>query len=211
GIAEDRLDAAFDKAVKSGRKVGAAKARHAAFREMVEDIDRKPAIGAPLRIDEPHLLHLIAEPPHLGNEAHLLGHVIAHAPEVDDVAAGAQARRLLDQHRLVAEFGQPPGERGPADAGTVDRHLHREILSLETVSQNSAQALSIPARSPSASACSAMPSSTMAVRRASAAASSWLFVCGANIAHMRARSDSPDRRKRSLSRWSNIALPRKTR
>lgn len=47
---------------------------------------------------------------------HPLGDVIAKSPEIDHVAAGAQARRALDERGFKTGGVQPEGERRPGDA-----------------------------------------------------------------------------------------------
>ena len=59
---------------------------------------------------------------------HLLGDVVAEAPEVDDVTAAAEARRLLDEQHFVIRFQQPIGERRTRDAGAVDCDFHIGLL-----------------------------------------------------------------------------------
>ncbi len=58
-------------------------------------------------------------------QAHTLSNVVAKAPEVDDVAAGTQLRRALDQHWPKPAFAEPisQGWACNADARNQDRFV----------------------------------------------------------------------------------------
>src|SRR5215469_14991537 len=57
--------------------------------------------------DDPHLAHAVADAIDFSQQPHSLGNVISETPEVDDVAASAQRRRMFDQGRLEARRFQP--------------------------------------------------------------------------------------------------------
>ena len=71
-----------------------------------------------------HLPHLVTQLSNSGEQAHLLGDVVADPPEVDGIAAAAKLWRLLDEQHLVTGFPQPVGERRTGDAGPVDGNSH---------------------------------------------------------------------------------------
>jgi len=101
-LAEERLDAAVQRAAEDGSEVRAADRREAIVRRAIEHVHREAPDLAAAAVDEAHLLHLIALRPDARHEPHPLGNVIADPPEVDGVAARAQRRRLLHECRLVA-------------------------------------------------------------------------------------------------------------
>ncbi len=93
GVAKDRLDPSVQRAVDRRRKVGAPQAREAAVGHAAENIDRETAAPAAAPVDVAHFLHLVTQLSDSGDQAHLLGDVVADPPEVDGVAAAAELRR----------------------------------------------------------------------------------------------------------------------
>jgi hypothetical protein len=73
-------------------------------------------------VDNPHLAHTVADALKLVREPHALGDVVAEAPEVDHVSAGAQAWRALDNRGLETGGVEPKGERRPSDSGAGDEN-----------------------------------------------------------------------------------------
>ncbi len=128
GVAKDCLHPAGQRAVNGSAKVGAAHAGEAVAGQAPEDGGREAAALPALRVHIAHLIDLVAAFQNLGQQAHLLGDVVADAPEVNDVAAAAQLRRLLDEQHLVAGFEQPVGEGWTGDAGSINGDFHEVLL-----------------------------------------------------------------------------------
>jgi hypothetical protein len=60
----------------------------------------------------------------LRDDPHPLRDVEPGAPEVHHVTAVPQARRTLDERRLVSALQEPVGERRARDSGSDDQHPH---------------------------------------------------------------------------------------
>src|SRR6185312_15942877 len=89
-------------------------------RSLVEAAD--PPAAA---IDDPEFLDVEVMPAEFVQDAHLLGHVVAEAPKVDDIAAGARFGRLFHQaHRISAPI-EPPGEAGACHSGSRHENCPR--------------------------------------------------------------------------------------
>jgi len=58
----------------------------------------------------------------LADEPHAFGKIVAHAPEIDDVAAAPQARRMFDDDRSKPGRLEPKGEGRAANARPGDQH-----------------------------------------------------------------------------------------
>jgi hypothetical protein len=123
-VAEERLDASVERFVDRGGEVGPEEAGEAAVRKAIEYIDREPASSPTPPIDETHLPHLIPSSPDARDQSHPVRDVVTDTPEVDDVAAGAQARCFLDQEDLVPGPREPVCESRPGDAGAADGNPH---------------------------------------------------------------------------------------
>ena len=103
-IAENGLDLPIEGVINRRRKIGPAQAGEPAVGHAAEDLDGETAALAAPRIDEAHLLYLVAKRVDLRKQAHPLGDVIADPPEIDHVAATAQGGRVFDQHDIVASL-----------------------------------------------------------------------------------------------------------
>ena len=78
----------------------------------------KPLIRRPHAIDDPEFLNLEVMPAEFVQHAHLLGHVVAEAPKVDDVAAGARFGRLFHQGHRISVPIEPPGQTRACHPGS---------------------------------------------------------------------------------------------
>src|SRR5690242_6792367 len=65
---------------------------------------------------------MVADAVDLRNQSHALGNVVSEPPEVDDIAAGAQMGRALDQRRLKAGGPEPERKRRPGDSCSRDQY-----------------------------------------------------------------------------------------
>ncbi len=110
-VAEDRFDLVFDGAVHRGGQVAAGQADQLVAEHAAEDIDVHVGLDLAAGADGAHHLNLVPGGTDRVFDAHAFGHLVADAPEVDHVAAGAELRRLLDHRRVVAGAVQPVGER----------------------------------------------------------------------------------------------------
>ena len=124
GVGKQCLHVIFDCPVD---RLGDVAARHGGIAIMSCSSDRFDAearSGTTVRSDRAHLAYLVADLADIGLDPHLLGDVVAQSPEVDDVAAGAEARGRLNESHLVAGPVHPVGEGRPGDACAADRDLH---------------------------------------------------------------------------------------
>src|SRR5262249_7321357 len=92
-----------------------------------EDDGREAAARAAVPVHELHFPHLVTRLSDPGEQAHFLGDVVAHPPEVDDVTPAAKLWRLLDQQHLVTGFPQPVGQRRTGDARPADGNPHARL------------------------------------------------------------------------------------
>jgi hypothetical protein len=90
--------------------------------ELAQDIGAEARNAAPCGVDETQLLRLIALARERRKQVHSLGDLIAETPEIDDVAAGAQARRPFHEHRRKAISGQPIRQRRAGNSDAGDEH-----------------------------------------------------------------------------------------
>ena len=122
-VAEDGLDASFQRTVDGCGEVGAGDG-HVPVVGTDERRGRERGDPPAVATDGAHLPEVVAVAPELGDDAHPLRHVEARAPEVHGVAAAAGRRGLLDQRRPLSEAVQPVGQRGARDARPVDQYSH---------------------------------------------------------------------------------------
>ena len=127
-VPEDRFDLVFDRGVDGGGQVAAGQAGQVVAEHAAKDLDVDVGLDLAGGADGAKVLDLIPGGADRVLDAHALGHLVADAPEVDHVAAGAEFRRLLDHRRGVAGSVQPVGERRSCHAGTADRYLHTAIV-----------------------------------------------------------------------------------
>ena len=73
--------------------------------------------------DDAKLADMIASRLEAVREPHPLGDVVARAPEVDDIAAGPERRRALDNGRVVSCGVEPVGERRPGNTRARDERF----------------------------------------------------------------------------------------
>ncbi len=115
GVAEDRPHLSVERFINQFRKVAAQNAQVTISKHRLKRACAETACPPAFLIDDADLVDLVALAPERRQQAHPIGDVEAAAPEVDDVAAGAQRRRTLDQHRLEAVAQEPIGETWPPD------------------------------------------------------------------------------------------------
>ena len=60
----------------------------------------------------------------VGEELHSFRDVVAKPPEVDEVTAGAERGRPLEQHWLMTKRAQPVGQGRSRHANAIDGHSH---------------------------------------------------------------------------------------
>ena len=95
--------------------------------QAAEHVGREAAARAAVPVHETHLPHLVTQVPDPGDQAHLLGDVVADPPEVDDVAPASEPGRGLDEQDLVTPFPQPVSERRTGDPRPVDDNSHARL------------------------------------------------------------------------------------
>src|SRR5579871_1790685 len=100
GIAKDRFHPGGHGVIEQLGELAARNADKAVVQILAEDIRVETADPPAPRIDYAHLLDRVAPLPDLRDQTHPLRDIISGSPEVDHVAALAQARRSLDQGRL---------------------------------------------------------------------------------------------------------------
>ena len=142
---------------------GAARDRDEAAVPLLADlacIEMGDLLSATVHEAEPLLLGCLRA--QVADDAHPLGHVVAEAPEVDDIALGSQSVRLLEQDGLVAVFAQPVCKRRSGDPDAIDADLHvvspsiRSRIDPRSIGRSSGKASAITLRPPPARACAHM-------------------------------------------------------
>jgi hypothetical protein len=93
-------------------------------------IERRDALS--VGVDLPDLAQVISAAQYLGHDAHAVGHIEAGTPEVDEIAALAKCRSVLDERRLVAGVLQPVSERRTGDARADDEGFQHRNLHCQT-------------------------------------------------------------------------------
>src|SRR6516165_1522782 len=106
GVAEDRLDLPIQGAVDRGRQIGAPQGGEAAIDQAPNCLGRETAALVAMPVHEAHLSDLVTQLSDAGEQAHLVGDVVADPPEVEDVTAAAKLWRRLDEHDLMTAFSQ---------------------------------------------------------------------------------------------------------
>jgi hypothetical protein len=142
-VAEHHLRPALHRPVERQRQFAARQADEAAAGCPVENFGLETAPAAPVIADQAHLADLISGFEKLRHQPHLLGNVIALAPEIDDIAARARCRRFLDYRRRQAMFGQPPGHCRAGYTRAADQDIHRSCLAIRTPSRQSRNSVAI--------------------------------------------------------------------
>ena len=127
-VAEDRFDVVFDGRVDRGGQVAAGQAGQVLAEHAAEDVNAHVSFDLAAGADGAKQFNLVPGGTDRVFDAHAFGHLVADAPEVDHVAAGAELRRLLDHRRVVAGAVQPVRERRTGHAGAADRDPHTGIL-----------------------------------------------------------------------------------
>ena len=123
-IAENRFDLVVQRTEDRGRQVGTPQACEAAVGHAVEYIDWEPTAFAAVPVDKAHFSHLVTQLFDSRDQAHFLGNVVTEPPEIDDVTAATELRRLLNEHHFMTGLPQPVGECRPRDAHSVDDNSH---------------------------------------------------------------------------------------
>jgi hypothetical protein len=95
-----------------------------AFAGEERDFDVEAAVPAAGAVDQPDFAHAVALRAELRQQCHLLGDVVADAPEVDHVAAAPKLGRLLDEQDFVTGPAHPVCEGRTGDSGALDRDPH---------------------------------------------------------------------------------------
>ena len=121
-VAEDRLRAVLERLEQQPRQRAAADGHVAAAGEFDEDLGAEAGDAFAGRIDDAHLANAVTVAQDFGHQTHALGDVVAEAPEIDDIAAAAQRRRMVEQGRREAGAFQPIRKRRPGDPGAGDQH-----------------------------------------------------------------------------------------
>ena len=113
-VAETRLRLVLDPLEHQSRKVAAPQRNVAAAGQFAKDTGAEARDTLSRGVDDAQLAHVIADALDAVRQPHLLGDVVASPPKVDDIAAVAQCRRAIDQHRLVLAAFSQKASVGPA-------------------------------------------------------------------------------------------------
>ena len=80
---------ALDRLKQQPGKIAARQRDEPPAGQLAKDARAKSGYAFALRVDNPHLAHAVADALKLVREPHALGDVVAKAPEVEHVSAGA--------------------------------------------------------------------------------------------------------------------------
>ena len=126
-VAENDFRAVLDLLVQQLGQFAASDRHITSAGQFVEDPRAETGNGSAFCVHDAHFTHVIAGAVDAVAQAHALGNVVAEPPEVDDVTACAQGRRVLDQSWLEPGGFQPEGKGGAGDTCARDQdgfHLH---------------------------------------------------------------------------------------
>ena len=124
-VAEDRFHPCIQRVMDGGRDIGARQGRDAPVRKRPQRARWKASARSAECVHHPDFVGRVLQLQKTRQQAHPFHRVVANAPQVEHVAAGAQRGRLLDQQHIVAESAQPEGECRTGDTGAIDGHPHR--------------------------------------------------------------------------------------
>jgi hypothetical protein len=116
-VAKQDFRLALDCREQEPGKVGARQRYVSAAGQLAEHARPEPCYALAPPVHNPHLAHVVADALKLVRKPHPLGDVVAEAPKIDDIAAFAQARLLLNERRCEPCGVEPEGERRPGDPG----------------------------------------------------------------------------------------------
>ncbi len=123
GVGVDRFDVVLDCSVDRRREIATGQAGKALVGRPPHRVDSEGGPGPAVGADRADLLNLVAQLSDIRVDPHLLGDGVAQSPEVDDIAAGAELRCLLDQRHLVARTTHPVGESRSSDTRPADSNF----------------------------------------------------------------------------------------
>ena len=109
-VPEPHVNSVLDRFVERRSQRRTRKAHAPALDELLHRALVEAADPPARAIDDPEFLDLEVMPAEFVQHAHLLGHVVAEAPKVDDVAAGARFGRLFHQGHRISVPIEPPSE-----------------------------------------------------------------------------------------------------
>ena len=115
-VAEQDFRLALDRLEQQSGEIAARQGYEPSAGQLAKDARPEPGYAFAPVVDNPHFAHAVADALERVRKPHALGDVVAKSPEVDHVAAGAQARRALDDRGFKTGGVQPEGERRPGDA-----------------------------------------------------------------------------------------------
>ena len=123
-VAEQGFDFAVEGVVDAGGQIAARNAEELALGHFEEGLGGKRGGSSAAIIDDADFADDVAVRANAGQHAHAVGDLEAGAPEIDDIAARAQARRGFDQGGRKSVASQPPGECRTCHAGAGDEDAH---------------------------------------------------------------------------------------
>src|SRR5262245_55583595 len=109
-VPEDRLEVAAYFPKEQLRQRAAPDGHIASTGEFEKNLCAEAGNTIASRVDDSHLLDMIASPIEIIGQAHALCDSIAQTPKIDHIAAATQCRSLLDQGRLEASRPEPEGQ-----------------------------------------------------------------------------------------------------
>ena len=107
-----------------GRQIGPRHADETAALCLVQRRQIHMRFLAAVAIDHLQPLHFITAFAQRRDDAHALRDLVPESPEVDEVPACSNRRRLLEEHRIVPRPSKPVGECRASDAHAVDGDSH---------------------------------------------------------------------------------------
>ena len=116
-VAEEDLRLTLDRIEQHARKIAARQRHEPSAGQLTEYARPEPCYAFATGVHDSQLAHPVTHAAKLVCKPHAFSDVVACAPEVDDVSAGAQAWRIFDNRGLEAGGVQPEGERGASDPG----------------------------------------------------------------------------------------------
>src|SRR5262252_11014226 len=111
---------------EDGRQIGACQTDETALQVLASRRDIHVRDFTIVFIDHAQALHDVTLFAQLRDEAHAFCDVVAETPEVDEITARAQRRRLLEQDGFMPKLSKPKGKGGPRNADSVDADFHED-------------------------------------------------------------------------------------
>src|SRR5262249_17284607 len=120
-VAEQHLDLAFDRLEQRLRKVASRESDETPACQLAKDPYAKSSRALSMIVNDAHLPHVIADALEVRTQSHMNADVVSETPEIDDVAASTQYRRVLDNRRRETSRFEPERKCWPRDSCARDK------------------------------------------------------------------------------------------